>query len=301
MNNNLQPLPPPHSVCEDCNSDDQLILHNIIRTPKSPPQKLCTSCVLQHYHKSICAQCFELYDVNSLNPPPLTAAATTTGNNRLLSCMRCDNWSHPGCLRPHIPRTPYICPPCRLSPNYKYFDCRKPRKNDQSQENGGGKCSAIDKDASKQLLGAARIAAVTVAKAAATARMEAERRAKEAALARKRAREAIDHVVAVAVKVENVKRREISTATGLKSVNCVPVTLEKDGGCNVGDVDVENMVGRENERVNGATVTVPAPMPVVMPPQQQDNHKNNGISVGNGVAGSGSGKDDSNAMQPQTK
>ncbi|KAL9234927.1 hypothetical protein vseg_009739 [Gypsophila vaccaria] len=277
-----QPPPPPppptasdQPACEDCNADDQLILHNIILTPKSPPQKLCTSCVLRHYHKSICAQCFELYDASSLTPPPLTAAATTTGNNRLLSCMRCDNWSHPGCLRPHVPRTPYICPPClSSSQNHKYFDCRKGRK--------------IEKDAARQLLGAARIAAITVGKAAGTARVEAERRAKEAALARKRAREAIDHVVAVAVKVESVKRREVSTVTGPKSVNCVPVRLEKDGGGNVGGGDVGNVVAREN----GAAVTAP----VVMPARPHDVNKNNSVGVVNG-----GGKEGGNGVQPQAK
>ncbi|KAK9735688.1 hypothetical protein RND81_04G220200 [Saponaria officinalis] len=225
---------PSQFVCEDCKLDDRLILHNIARIPKSPPQRLCTSCVLLHYRKSICAECLEPYDANSLIPPPLTTA-TTTGNNRLFSCMRCDNWSHSGCPRPHVPKTPYICPPCRL-PNFKYFDYRKPNKNKKRCENGDAKNQAIDKEASKQFLGAAKIAAVTVAKATAVVRFEAERKAKEAALARKRASEAIDHVVAVSVKVVDAKRKEMSSAnSGPKAVNYTPVRLERNGLSNVDD------------------------------------------------------------------
>ncbi|KAL9233449.1 hypothetical protein vseg_008449 [Gypsophila vaccaria] len=246
MNADLQehkpPLPPPspapplqsQPACEDCKLDDRLILHNVARTPRSPPQRLCTSCVLQFYRKSICAECYEPYDVNRLTPPPSTAATTaamTAGNGRLLWCMRCESWSHGGCPPSHVPKTPYICPPCRSPNNYRSFDLKKISRNKKRCENGEVKNQAIDKAKAKQLLGAARISAITVAKAASAVRVEAERKAKEAALARRRASEAIDHVVAVSVRLDDARRKVLSsTVTGPRAVNYSPVSLERNAG-----------------------------------------------------------------------
>ncbi|KAH9608621.1 hypothetical protein KSS87_022759 [Heliosperma pusillum] len=115
------------------------------------------------------------------------------GNNRLLPCIRCENWSHFACPGPKIPKSPYLCPPC-MSPNFRYYDWSNNRRKGKE---------SIEKDAAMQLLGAAKIAAITVAKAATIARVESERRVKDAALARKRAREAIDRVMAVADKVRS--------------------------------------------------------------------------------------------------
>ncbi|KAK4802854.1 hypothetical protein SAY86_001057 [Trapa natans] len=71
---------------------------------------------------------------------------------------------------------------------------------------GNGICRrVIDKDSAKVLVAAARIAAATMSKAAHTARIEAERRVKEAALARKRAREALERVAYLSLKEEELK------------------------------------------------------------------------------------------------
>lgn len=61
----------------------------------------------------------------------------------------------------------------------------------------------IDKDSAKVLVAAARIASVSMSKAATVARVEAERRVKEAALARKRARESLERVAYLTLKYKD--------------------------------------------------------------------------------------------------
>lgn len=70
------------------------------------------------------------------------------------------------------------------------------------------------------LLAAAKIAAASMSKAAAGARAEAERRAKEAAFTRKRAREALEHVAFLVAK-ERMRRRDVLQAEFSGSGNAV--------------------------------------------------------------------------------
>ncbi|KAL3538344.1 hypothetical protein ACH5RR_001710 [Cinchona calisaya] len=80
-----------------------------------------------------------------------------------------------------------------------------------------------------------------MSKAAVAARVEAERRAKEAAFTRKRAREALEHVVYLVAK-EKLKKKEGSTGI-------VPGVLRPVGG-GKGGVVVAN-VSRNNGDGNG--------------------------------------------------
>lgn len=80
---------------------------------------------------------------------------------------------------------------------------------------GNGICRrVIDKDSAKVLVAAARIAAATMSKAAHTTRIEAERRVKEAALAKKRAREALERVAFLSLK-EKEKELKVTVSGGL--------------------------------------------------------------------------------------
>ncbi|KAK4800541.1 hypothetical protein SAY86_021028 [Trapa natans] len=80
---------------------------------------------------------------------------------------------------------------------------------------GNGICRrVIDKDSAKVLVAAARIAAVTMNKAAHTARIEAERRVKEAALARKRAREALERVSFLSLKEKEELKMVVNGGLG---------------------------------------------------------------------------------------
>lgn len=117
-------------------------------------------------------------------------------------------------------------------------------------------CRVIDKTAARVLLAAARIAATSMSKAATAARTEAERRAKEAAFTRKRAREALEHVTHLAAK-EKVRRKEIL----LVSSEVLP-----SGGGNVGSV----VVKRENIGGNANSGVVATPLPGVVKNQREN-------------------------------
>lgn len=100
----------------------------------------------------------------------------------------------------------------------------------------------MDGDSARVLLAAAKIAALSMGKAAVAARGEAERRVKEAAYTRKRAREALEHV-AYLVGKEKAKRRERPLMVVEASGNTVDGPSEVSARLNA--------VGlREKERVN---------------------------------------------------
>lgn len=114
----------------------------------------------------------------------------------------------------------------------------------------------IDKKAARVLLCAARIAAVSMSKAVLVARAEAERRVREAALSRKRAREALEHVVAVATK-EKAKRNEVSAEGSVSRSGSVHVgvkeeTCKGNGGVVAGAVE-QNRIENQG-RVDGAVM-----------------------------------------------
>ena len=77
---------------------------------------------------------------------------------------------------------------------------------DAKKTDGGWR--EIDKKTGKVLLAAAKIAAASMSKAAVAARVEAEKRAKDAANTRKRAREALEHVAFLVAK-EKLKRKDL--------------------------------------------------------------------------------------------
>lgn len=97
-------------------------------------------------------------------------------------------------------------------------------------------------NSARVLLAAARIAASSMGKAAVVARAEAERRAKEAAFTRKRAREALEHV-AYLVGKDKSKSRERPLVVEAPPGNAVDGPSEVSARLNA--------VGlREKERVN---------------------------------------------------
>ncbi|MGV7468018.1 hypothetical protein PJI21_28975, partial [Mycobacterium kansasii] len=91
--------------------------------------------------------------------------------------FKCYSSSHSSCVGPN-PNKPYICPLC-TNPKSPIFNIKN---------------KEIDKKAATVLLAAAKIAADSMNKAAAGAKAEAEKRVKEAAITRKRAKEAMEHL-----------------------------------------------------------------------------------------------------------
>ncbi|KAL2464453.1 zinc finger protein [Forsythia ovata] len=171
-----------HRECRVCGSEDPITLHNLWY--RGMYGQLCTACVLAHHPASFCPICFDVYDDTKLPPPHLR-----------VMCLRCPSVAHLSCVY-SLPSssssssTSYHCPQCSI-PNFTFFNL-----------NGGiiQKGNVITKDLAKQLVAAAKIASMSLHKAAAIARENAEKRATEAVMARKRAKEALDKVAFLMLK-----------------------------------------------------------------------------------------------------
>lgn len=152
-----------------------------------------------------------------------------------------------------------------MNPNSPIFTLKKAKdlgiEGPEGAGGNNGEYRVIDKKAAKVLLAAARIAAVSMSKAAVAARAEAERRAKEAAFTRKRAREALEHVAYLVAK-EKLKKKEFAAAAATPTPVEVLGAATRGGGvrvtnaggnnvnCNVTSVNVGAVVGvgREERR-----------------------------------------------------
>ncbi|XP_010544131.1 PREDICTED: uncharacterized protein LOC104816841 [Tarenaya hassleriana] len=161
--------------CGECGTKNPWITHTV--RLRSALRVLCTDCVLRNYPTSFCPSCFAFYDSSPPHP------------SRRISCFKCLSLTHSQCAADAKPPS-YLCPPCRNPTSFSFFDL--------SVRSDGVRF--IDKRLADILLCAAKIAAASMTKAVSAARCDADRRAREAALARKRAREALEHVVMLAGK-----------------------------------------------------------------------------------------------------
>ncbi|XP_040990823.1 uncharacterized protein LOC121237949 [Juglans microcarpa x Juglans regia] len=226
---NANPPPPMQAgvPCGGCGSSDRWILHTLRH--RASYRRLCTDCVLKNHQSLFCPLCLAVFDKDSSPLPPPA--------DRLI-CLNCPSISHRSCVPPNESAVPsFLCPPCS-NPSFTFFN-----------PNGSGDNKrVIDKNLAKVLLAAARISAASMNKAAATARLDAERRAKEAAFAKKKAREALDRLALLFLK-ENENGEDKK-----------PIRLSQNG---VG-LAVEGIVQGVNKATNGllslsAVATASAP------------------------------------------
>ncbi|XP_050225321.1 uncharacterized protein LOC126674840 [Mercurialis annua] len=183
------------ATCGNCNTKETFLLHHV--RVRGVHRRLCTSCVLRAHPSSFCPNCFTFYDINP--PPPA----------KRIACSNCTSFTHSHCAAmPPPSHSPFLCPPC-VDPNFNFFSFSNSDKK------------AIDKKMATVLLCAAKIASNSMAKAVNVARLEAERRVKEAAVCKKRAREALEHVMLIA------KRKEADGVSG--SGNHVLGKRDRDG------------------------------------------------------------------------
>ncbi|KAI3827774.1 hypothetical protein L1987_01857 [Smallanthus sonchifolius] len=168
------------TVCGQCGVEERKFLHNVRH--RGNFRRLCTSCVLRLHPQCFCPACLGVYE----RSPPIDAVV----------CYKCYSSSHPTCV-PSPPagtitssRCSSPCSSC-LNPNLLVLNLNRP-------ENGSRR--SIDSTAARLLLAAGKIASMSMNKAEVAAAMEAERRSKEAAYTKKRAKEALDHVVSFMVK-----------------------------------------------------------------------------------------------------
>nr|BAF02078.1 hypothetical protein [Arabidopsis thaliana] len=162
--------------CDDCGSSDAWVIHTV--RLRASLRFFCTHCLLRNHPASFCPGCFALY---GSSPPSF----------RRVSCSikGCHSLTHIHCAgdESHLS---YLCPPCRDPNSFSFF---RPIVD----ENGS---RFVDKALSEAFLCAAKIAASSMNKAVMTAKCETDRRGKEAALAKKRAREALEQVVMLDAK-----------------------------------------------------------------------------------------------------
>ncbi|KAA8536690.1 hypothetical protein F0562_029168 [Nyssa sinensis] len=236
-----EPTTLPPIACGNCGVDERRLLHHVRH--RGIFRRLCTSCVLRLHPQSFCPTCFLVYD----RSPP---------SNETVNCFKCYSSSHSHCVGSNV-ANPYVCPPC-TNPNVPIFSIKKAK--DGEGEGVDGNCRVIDKKTARVFLAAASIAAVSMTKAEVAARAEAERRAKEAAFTRKRAREALEHVAFLMAK-EKLKHKELSVGASGSGNVVIQGNTRKGGTTNSVGVAagaaaaaVQNRIGNQHgeDGVDGA-------------------------------------------------
>lgn len=185
------------SECGGCGAPERFLLHNLRH--RASYRRLCTNCVLKNHQGLFCPICLEVFNES---PPP----------HQRLICLKCPSISHLSCSSSSLLPTSFTCPPCS-NPNFSFFNLAPTKKPKSTPDHPPGSTldgdddnnkttntRVIDKEAAKALLAAAKIAAASMTKAAAVAKVEAERRVKEATLAKKRAKEALERLALLARK-----------------------------------------------------------------------------------------------------
>ncbi|OIW00187.1 hypothetical protein TanjilG_29177 [Lupinus angustifolius] len=176
MNHSSQ-VPSPSATCSGCGTTQRfsLIIHNVCYT--SHNRHLCTNCLLKNHHGLFCPICYQVYD-DSL---PL---------HQRLKCLRCPSVVHRSCALPFSTTTTnassaplFLCPTCS-DVKFSYFNLSAADRISRT----------VDEKSFKVLAAASRITAMSMSRGATAARFEAEWLAKEAAMSRKRAMEAMEEL-----------------------------------------------------------------------------------------------------------
>ncbi|KAL8527673.1 hypothetical protein ACS0TY_005497 [Phlomoides rotata] len=165
--------------CDECEIGDGVMLHKIRYQGRF--FRLCGTCVLRLHPQSFCPICFQVY-------PPLPP------NNVVLTCNQCNSLTHSHCVKAHP--NPYTCSLC-LNPNTCLFKLEKV----------GDKFTMDGIDARKKLIATTKIVSTSLNEVAAEAKVEAERKASEAILMRKRAKEVLENLTNVVME-EKLKKKK---------------------------------------------------------------------------------------------
>lgn len=248
--------------CGECGAGaaERWLFHNVRH--KTGYRLLCTHCVLSCFRGNFCPICLEVFDPIDCPPHP----------NQRVMCLNCPSISHLSCVTSSSNSNHHFqCPFCS-NPKFRFLTLRTVSNSDDKRLRADLEAVArgafgddkddvrrvIDKESAKALVAAAKIACATMSKGVANARVDAERRVKEAALARKRAREALERVAFLTLKE---KERDLKMGV-VNGVGFVPEQKVKAR-------NISNVV--ENEKVNQGVDGILGSSP------------RNGVSVAGGV------------------
>ncbi|KAE8710520.1 MuDR family transposase isoform 1 [Hibiscus syriacus] len=194
-------IPLPSKECSNCRGRASSFLHQVRHL--GILRRLCTACVLRLHPSSFCPVCFVFYAGSAPHP------------SKRVACSSCSFITHSHCAGDTL-LTSYLCPLCKDS-SFSFFPIKENR---------------IDKKLALALLCASKIASSSMGKAVTVAWAEADQKVREATLARKRVREALEHLLVITRK-DNARK---------ENVNVDPAKIEEldlDNGDDDGDGDID--------------------------------------------------------------
>ncbi|XP_024967335.1 uncharacterized protein LOC112507131 isoform X1 [Cynara cardunculus var. scolymus] len=163
------------NFCNNCGYQEPRFLHRVWYEDRI--QSFCTSCILLSHKQSFCPTCLSFHDFNS--------------EGMFIRCPKCLSFSHPSCFysNRNSSEAPSMCSSC-MNPNRLVSALKKFKaRGDKGSING------MDKNIADLLLTAAKIATMSISKAAEASKSSAENLANKTVLAKKKAIAAINHVV----------------------------------------------------------------------------------------------------------
>ncbi|KAJ0235925.1 hypothetical protein HA466_0259520 [Hirschfeldia incana] len=166
-------------TCDYCGSQDSWVIHPA--RLRGALRFFCTHCLLRSHPTSFCPTCLAFYDSSPPHP------------SRRVSCSDCGSYTHIHCAGDDASSTHYLCPPCRDPISFSFFRT--------TIDANGFRC--LDKSLSEAFLCACEIAVLSMRKAVHAFKMEAERKGKESAVAKKIAREALEYFVKLSEKARS--------------------------------------------------------------------------------------------------
>ncbi|XP_031484746.1 uncharacterized protein LOC116253896 [Nymphaea colorata] len=167
--------------CSYCKSASELWLYDVRH--RGIYRQLCAACLLKMHSSFFCPVCLEVY-ADGLPPE----------NN--IKCGNCPSTVHAACLAPELVPS-YVCLCCA---NEFSFLTPLSSLSQNMQREEERKAVIIDVPAAKIILAAAQVAAISMTRAAASAWSEADKKVRDSAIARKKARDSLLHA---SQRVEN--------------------------------------------------------------------------------------------------
>lgn len=166
--------------CMHCGLENPPFLHGVYYKYKCV-RHFCTACLLSMYPGSFCPVCFHVYDDR-----------TPKSSQNLVTCNSCRAKAHPFCVdaftalelnstSTSVQPSTYMCPSCS-DPEFRFFNFHRDEET---------KLVPIDDHLAPQLLAASIISQNSMRRAALLTKVKAQIKAKEAAQARKKAKEAL--------------------------------------------------------------------------------------------------------------